>query len=304
MRSISFKHRTEYYALLAAAAVVRRLSRKHALSLGRVLGRVAMTVVPDRRRMAIENMSLALPELDSAEILTYVQKNFEHIGMCGVEMLRFDMFELGHKKDEKYIIYENAHLLEEAMALGRGVLLLSAHLGFWEVGGFSLADHGIQFDMVAKPLKNPLTDHYFSRLRKSFGAEILNSRQGARRILKSLRANHVVGIMLDQHISPPGAVDVEFFGRKAYTTTAIANMAMKHQIPIVPVFCLRQPDNRYKIWAEPMLLLEGAGEGAVIANTQQLTAIIEAAVRKDISQWFWMHKRWRIRSNGRNKVNL
>ena len=70
---------------------------------------------------------------------------------------------------------------------------------------------------------------------------------------------------------------------------------MKYQIPIVPVFCLRQEDDRYRTWAEPMLLLEGQGSEAVAANTQLLTDKIEAAVRKDVSQWFWMHKRWRVK---------
>lgn len=293
MTSVSIKHRAEYFALRVVSAIVRRLPRKSALTFGRVLGRLTMKVLPSRYRMARENMALALPELSAAEIENSVRKNFEHIGICGVEMLRLDMFQPGHKDAEKYIIYEDLDLLQEALMLNRGVLLLSAHLGFWELGSFALAEHRIQFDMVAKPLKNPLADCYFAELRKSFGAEILNSRKGARRILRSLRANHVVGIMLDQHISPPGSVAVEFFGRKAFATTAIANMAMKNQIPVVPVFCLRQPDNRYKIWAEPMLLLGGTGEDAVIANTQRLTDIIEAAVRKDISQWFWMHKRWR-----------
>ena len=293
MASVSIKHRTEYLALRIAAVVIRRLSRRNALVFGRVLGRLAMKFLPNRYQMAKENMTQALPELNAAEIEINVRKNFEHIGICGVDMLRFDMFQLGRNDAEKIFHYEGLPLLEEALALDRGVLLLSAHLGFWEVGGFALADHGIQFDMVAKPLKNPLAERYFGKLRKSYGAEILNSRKGARRILQSLRANHVVGIMLDQHISPPGSVMVDFFGRKAYTTTAIANMAMKYQIPVVPVFCLRQLDNRYKIWAEPMLLLSGTGEDAVIANTQRLTDILEIAIRKDVSQWFWMHRRWR-----------
>lgn len=293
MASVSIKHRTEYYALLTAAAVLRRLPRKNALSLGRMLGGLVMKVLSGRYRMARDNMTSALPELNAAEIETNVRKNFEHIGICGVDMLRFDMFQPDDKDAEKIFHYEGLPLLEEALALDRGVLLLSAHLGFWELGGFALAEHGIQFDMVAKPLKNPLADRYFAKLRKTFGAEILNSRKGARRILQSLRANHAVGIMLDQHISPPGSVMVDFFGRKAYTTTAIANMAMKYQIPVVPVFCLRQPDNSYKVWAEPMLLLSGTGEDAVIANTQRLTDILETAIRKDVSQWFWMHKRWR-----------
>ena len=293
MSSISLKHRSEYCTILTVAAVVRRLPRNYALAVGRFLGRLAMKIVPGRYQMAKDNMTQALPELSGAEIEENVRKNFEHIGACGVDMLRFDMFELGQQDSGGLVFYEGADLLHEALALNRGVIVLSAHLGFWELGGFAPADHGIKCDMVAKPLKNPLADQYFSKLRKTFGADIINSRKGARRILQAVRANHAVGIMLDQHIAPPGSVQVDFFGRKAYTTTAITNLAMKNQIPVVPVFCLRQPDDRYKVWAEPMLFLEGEGDVAVVANTQRLTNIIEAAVRKDVSQWFWMHKRWR-----------
>ena len=303
MASVSLKYRGEYFALLVVATIVRLLSRDNALVVGRLLGRLMIKVVPSRYRLAKKNMQMALPELSGAEVEANVRKNFEHIGMCGADMLRFDMFKLGQKNTEEVIIYEGEPLLREALALERGVLLLSAHLGFWELGGFALAEHGIPCDMVAKPLKNPLTEQYFGKLRRSFGAEIINSRKGARKILQSLRANHAVGILLDQHISPPGAVAVDFFGHEAYTTTAITNLAMKHQIPVVPVFCHRQADNRYKVWAEPMLLLDGAGDEAIAANTQRLTNIIETAVRKDVTQWFWMHKRWkkvkkRVRSKG------
>ncbi len=293
MASVSLKHRGEYIALLIVATIVRLLSRDNALVVGRLLGRLMIKVVPSRYRLAKKNMQMALPELSATEIEENVRKNFEHIGMCGADMLRFDMFKLGQKDTEEVVIYEGEPLLREALALDRGVLLLSAHLGFWELGGFALAEHEIPCDMVAKPLKNPLTEQYFGKLRRSFGAEIINSRKGARKILQSLRANHAVGILLDQHISPPGAVAVQFFGQEAYTTTAITNLAMKHKIPVVPVFCHRQADNRYKVWVEPMLLLEGNGDEAIATNTQRLTDIIETAVRKDVTQWFWMHKRWK-----------
>ena len=299
MASVSLKHRSEYLGLLIVATIVRMLSRDNALAVGRMLGRLMISVTPNRYRLAKKNMLMALPELSTAEVEANVRKNFEHIGMCGADMLRFDMFKMGQKDTEEHIIYEGFPLLQEALALNRGVLLLSAHLGFWELGGFALAEHGIQCDMVAKPLKNPLTEQYFGKLRKSFGAEIINSRKGARKILQSLRANHAVGILLDQHISPPGAVPVQFFGQEAYTTTAITNLAMKHQIPVVPVFSHRQADNRYRVWAEPMLLLNGAGDEAVAKNTQLLTDIIETAVRKDVTQWFWMHKRWKKRKKRR-----
>ncbi len=181
------------------------------------------------------------------------------------------MFRPGSSDLEDYFILEGKQYLDEALALGKGAILLTGHLGFWEAGNFVLPELGIQSDMVAKPMKNPLSDTYFNRIRTSYGAQILNSRKGARRILKSLQAGHLVSILMDQHISPPGSVVTEFFGRKAYTTTAITNLAMKYQVPVVPVFCLRQADNRHRVWAEPMLLLKGKGSEAVAANTQLLT---------------------------------
>ncbi len=295
MEPVSLKHRVEYFALLVVAAVVRHVPRRTALALGRVLGRLAMKVLPERYRLAKENITKALPELSTGEIEENVRKNFEHIGINGVEMLRLDMFKSGSGDIQRYIDIENISFLQDALALKKGVILLTGHLGFWEIGNFVFPELGIAVDAVTKPLKNPLSDAYFTKIRKTFGAGILNSRHGGRRILKSLQAGRAVAILLDQHISPPGSVATEFFGRKAFTTTAITNLAMKYQIPIVPVFCLRQADNRYKIWAEPMLILSGDGANTVEETTQLLTDTIEAAIRRNPSQWFWMHKRWRVK---------
>lgn len=295
MAPIRLKHRLEYLVLLLVAVCVRSLPRSTALAFGRVVGRWSMRLLPGRYRLARDNMSRALPELSPDEIKQQLRKSFEHVGISGVEMLRLDLFRPGSDDIKRYFAIEDLGPLNEALKLERGVLLLTAHLGFWEIGNFVLPEQGVPFDVVAKPLKNPLSDRYFNRLRTAYGVQILASRKGARRILKSLRNQRVVGILLDQHISPPGSVVTEFFGRQAYTTTAIASLAMKHQIPVVPMFCLRQADNRYRIWTEPMLLLEGQGSAAVAANTQRLTDIIETAIRQDVSQWFWMHKRWRVR---------
>ncbi|MBN1958399.1 MAG: lysophospholipid acyltransferase family protein [Desulfuromonadales bacterium] len=295
MARISLKYRVEYVVLVTLAVLVRALPRRAAIGLGRTLGRWSKAFLPGRYRLAKDNMSRALPELSAAQIEENLRKNFEHIGISGVEMLRLDMFKPGSRDLEKFFSLGDLSPVPEALKLNRGVIILTGHLGFWEVGQFLFPELGIPFDVVAKPLKNPLTDRYFNRLRKTYGVEVLESRKGARRIIKSLQQQHAVGILLDQHISPPGSVAVDFFGRKAYTTTAITSLAMKYQVPVVPVFCLRQPDDRYRVWAEPMLLLDNPGDDAVAANTQLLTDQIEAAIRKDVSQWFWMHKRWRVK---------
>ena len=295
MAPISVKHRAEYLALQGFAVIVRCLPRQSALALGRSVGRLSMRVLCNRYQLAKENMSVALPELSGAEIERNVRRNFEHIGMSVVEMLCLDKFRPGSDDIQRYFELVDLNRLHDALALKKGVIILTGHLGYWEVGQFVFPELGIPFDVVAKPMKNRLSDQFFKEIRTSFGTKVLNSRKGARQILKSLQRQRVVAVLLDQHISPPGSVVTDFFGRKAYTTAIITQMAMKYQIPVVPVFCLRQGDNRYKIWAEPMLMLSGEGEDSVVENTQKLTDIIEAAIRKDVTQWFWMHKRWRVK---------
>jgi KDO2-lipid IV(A) lauroyltransferase len=246
-----------------------------------------------RYELALENMVNALPELTRDQIERHIRDNFLHFGKNAVEMLRLPLLSLEQVRDTFQI--QGLEYLHEALRLNKGVILMTGHLGFWEAGSYLLPALGIPCDIVAKPMKNPLADRFFAGIREKYGASILNSKKGARRIRTALKSGHAVAVLLDQHISPPGSVVTHFFDREAYTTSAITSMAMKHQIPVVPLFCLRNPDNSYRGWIEPMLLLDDGGPDVVTENTQKLTAIIEAAIRQDVSQWFWMHKRWRVK---------
>lgn len=289
------KFRIEYIGVLLLAVFVRTMPRIFSLKFGGWLGLLSYWLLPNRRRLADENMRLALPELSASERKLKVRQVFVHNGTSGIEMLRLNMFRTDNDDLDRYFEFVGTKNITEAYAMGRGVLFLTGHLGFWEVGNFSMPTQGFPFDVVAKPMKNRLTDRYINDMRETYGARVLDSKKGARRILKSLQDGRGVAILLDQHIRPPGSVPVDFFGRKAYTTTAITNMAMKYQIPVVPTFVQRLPDFRYRITSEPMMMLEnGKGSELIMKNTQMLTDKIEAAIRKDVTQWFWMHKRWRV----------
>jgi len=294
-RSRALQFQLEYIALLVMAAVVRHLPRTFVLWGGQCLGRLAGWVQPARHRLARHNMQRAFPEMSSAEVARNVSRVFAHFGASSVDMLRLDRFRPGSDDLQRYFDLSGIDHIRRAYGYDRGVLFLTGHLGVWEAGNFAMPELGFPFDVVAKPMKNPRVDTYVTRLRESHGARVLDSKKGARRILKSLQQGRGVAILLDQHIRPPGSVAVDFFGRKAYTTTAITNMAMKFQIPVVPIFITRLPDFRYRLSAEaPMFLENGADSDLIHRNTQLLTDRIEAAARRDVTQWFWMHKRWRV----------
>ena len=288
-----WKNLVEYALFLPVAFVVRLLPRQAALALGAFLGRLSQLLLRKRARTADDNLRRAFPQMTEAGRGRTVAAVFRHLGKSGIEMLLLDTFR-DRSDMERYFRFHGLENLKAAQALDRGVFILTGHLGFWEVGTFFLPLLGCPTDFVAKRMKNPYIDRYFTRQREAGGGRVLDARHGARRIMRSLGEKRGVAILLDQHTTPSRAVPNDFFGRPAFTTPIIAQIAMKQGIPIVPSFSYRADDNRYDIYFEPMLLFEESDDPtAVAANTQRLTESIETAVRRDITQWFWVHRRWR-----------
>lgn len=287
------KNLLEYLLFLLIALPARLLPRGFALLLGGLLGRGARFLLPGRRRTTRENLRQAFPELSARELDRAVAGTFAHIGISGLEMLKLD--QLCPTRDlHRLFDFEGLEHLRSAYAEERGVFLITGHVGFWEVGTFFLGLLGFPADFVAKKMKNPFIDRYFQRMRESQGGLCLDSKGGARKILRSLGQKRGVCVLMDQRISHAVGEAVDFFGRTAYTTPIIAQIALKQQVPVVPVFTHRLPDLRYRVTVEPPLPLAAeADPAAVAALTQSITDRIEQAVRQDLHQWLWLHRRWR-----------
>lgn len=283
----------EYIPFIIVARLVRALPRRAALALGRHLGTLGRWLQPGRVKIARDNLRHAYPDLPAAEREEIIRRMFTHLGAGFVEILRLDLMKEAADIEHDFVIDGEEHL-RGALAEGRGCILLTGHVGFWEAGNFIFSKLGYPIGVVAKPMRNPLTDRYFLRMREMAGGYIINSRKGARRILKALQQKHLVGILMDQHVSRRHGVQVPFFGRPAWTTPIIAELAMKYRVPIVPAFCSWLPDNRYHLKISPMIMLDDElTQDRVVENTALLTRVIEAQVRRDPAQWFWVHRRWR-----------
>jgi len=283
----------EYIPFILIAKLVRALPRRLALALGRQLGGFGRLLQPRRVRTARANLERAFPEKSAQEIESLVREVFVNIGLGFIDMLRLDLFN-GREDFERYFTLEGEEHLKAALAEGRGAILLVGHVGFWEGGNFFMPTLGYPFGVVAKPMRNPHIDAYFRRMRESKGTYIIDSRKGARRILKALQSNHLVAILMDQHIKRSEAVCVPFFDRPAYTTPIIAQLAMKYRVPIIPAFAYRNPDDSYRAVIKPMVYLEGeVNEETVQENTALLNRCLEDGIRPAIGQWFWLHRRWR-----------
>ncbi len=283
----------EYLPFILVARLVRALPRRTALNLGRRLGLLSRWLMPRRRQLARDNLALAFPEKPDTERDAMLVEMFGHLGVGFAEMLRLDLLHSAGDIKRDCDLQGEEHL-RKALAEGRGCILLTGHVGFWEAGNFIFSALGYPIGVVAKPMRNPLIDSYFLRMRETAGGYIINSRKGARRILKALQQNHLVGVLLDQHAGRQQGVQVPFFGRPAWTTPIIAEIAMKYRVPVVPAFAWWLPDHRYNLRIYPLFHLEGeATPERITENTALLTRHIEEAVRRDPAQWFWVHRRWR-----------
>lgn len=283
----------EYIPFIAIATLVKALPRAVALALGRGFGRLAGRLQKRRMQTADHNLRLALPDLSAQQRRVLLQENMAHLGMSFIEMLRLESY-CNRQYLDRHIQSRGFEQIEHALSLGRGCITLSAHIGFWEIGNIFLTCRGFPLEYVAKPMRNPLVDAYFAKIRGTAGSRMINSQKGPRGILRALRNNHVVGILLDQHLKGSGTAAVPFFGHPAHTTTVITELAMKHQVPIVPVFAYREPDNSYSLVAHPMILLSGEhSRDTVLANTARLNRCLEEGIKPAVAQWFWVHRRWR-----------
>ena len=283
----------EYLPFITTALAVRALPRSTALKIGGWLGSLGRHVQPRRVRIATDNLHHAFPDMTADVISATIDEMFACLGKSFVDMLRLDKYRT--KQDlESYFHINGIDNIHKALELKRGCIVLTGHVGFWEAGNFFMPKLGIPFGVVAKPMRNQMVDDYFRRMRTAAGSYIINSRKGARGILKSLQKNHCVGLLLDQHIGGTGSVSAPFFGRPAHTTTIITQMAIRYKVPVVPAFVYQQLDGTYRCNFGSMVILEGdLSDTNVLEKTTLLNQLTEDGIRQECSQWFWLHRRWR-----------
>lgn len=290
--SVSVRHRLEYAAVLAIRALARTLPRRAGLAAGGLLGALFHRLHGSRRELAAANLRAAFPERTEMERRTILRAAFAQIGRHVVDLLRFDALSL--EQMLPLVEIEGEEHVRRAAARGRGVMYFAGHFGSWEL---QIMVHALRFQpivMVARTLDNPLLERLVERIRTRVGTRVLARRGALRALLRELRRGGSVGMMIDQHIQDRSAVAVDFFGRPASTTSAVASLALRTGAAVIPVFALPLPGNRYRlIYEAPIQPPEADDSDAVRAYTQRCTDLLERYVRRDPHLWLWMHRRWR-----------
>jgi len=281
------------FKILKGAFVL--LPRRLCLAIGRLAGSAFFLLDGRHRRLALRNLDAAFgTERGPAERRAIARSSFRHFGAVAADVLK--LFHLSTERARALIEVEGAEHLAGALAAGRGALIMTGHLGNWEVGAAAMSRFG-KLNVIARRLDNSALEKELFGLRRRLGATVIYKKEAARRVLEALRDGEIVAILIDQNVLRREGVFVDFFGRTASTTPGLAAFHLRTGAPVLPVFCRPTAAAGYRIEIHPPLDLPSAGppEANVLKITQIFTKIIETEVRRTPEFWLWFHDRWRSR---------
>jgi KDO2-lipid IV(A) lauroyltransferase len=269
------------------------LPRRAVLALGSALGRLWAALDARHLAIAVANLREAFPDWDEARLRATARGVYRHFGTVLLDLLWME----GRTAQELLALadVEGVEHVVRARAAGRGMVAPSGHFGNWEFQAVASVPLAGNLAAIARPLDNPLLDRRLVALRTGTGNTVIYKQRALVQALKTIRDGGIVAVLIDQNVQQDYGVFVDFFGRKACTTTVAAALALKTGCAIVPVRCVLQPNGRYRMVYGPAVDWTGTGrrDADLVALTQHLTSIIESWVRENPEQWLWLHRRWK-----------
>jgi KDO2-lipid IV(A) lauroyltransferase len=264
--------------------------------LGRMLG-AFFTMIPLKRiAISLGHIQKSFGDsMERAEAKKLNRRVLIHFGQMLFEVPH--IMRLSHGNLSKYVVFNNEENLLGAMEKGKGVFILTAHFGNWELMAAAIALRFGAGEVVVRPIDFQALDQLMNNLRSRFGTDIIPKQRAMRRVMAAIKKNKVVGILLDQNVDWYEGVFVNFFGRWACTNKGLALMAIKTGTPVIPAFSVRQRGGCYRIFFEKEIKLIRTGDKTrdLEDNTALFTSIIEKYIRRYPDQWFWFHRRWKTR---------
>lgn len=289
----------EYWLVVAAARVLGRLPRTAARRCSSALAWAVYRCHGRLRRVGERNLKLALPDVPAKARQEILWREYKHLGYQLVEFCR--MARYTPENTRGWLVTEGMEHYLAAKARGKGVLILTGHLGAWELSSFYHSLMGHPMGMVIRRLDNQRLDAYVNRIRCLHGNYVLHKDDFGRGLLMAMHQGGTVGILMDTNMTPPQGAFVPFFGVAAATATGLAHVARKTGAAVVPGFMLWEPEQRrYVLRFGSEIAIPRTDDAAadILEGTSRCTREIESWVRRYPDQWLWIHRRWKTRPPG------
>jgi KDO2-lipid IV(A) lauroyltransferase len=288
------------WLFIATEWVVSHLPLRPTAAFAGAVGAAVGVVAPLRRRVMTENLASAFPEMTAAERRRLMRRHCSHLGRWVVEFLNIPRLNAG-SRGIVFTVDGQDHLdevLAERRETGQGFIVVTGHIGSWELAACHIAREGLPFTALGKPVHNPTVNRHLADTRAGVGLKVMFTRRAQfTEIVKRLRDGEIITVAADQDDRQFGTF-VDFLGRPASTPRGPAMCALRSGRPILPVFTVRERGLHHRIIHCPAIRPPESPEDvdrAVQELTQAYTRELEALVRRWPEQYLWLHRRWKTR---------
>lgn len=298
LKKHTISHRIEYLSMRALIAGLGKLDWKRACAIGERLGLFIYSPVGIRRHVVETQIAAAFPELDQKAVDRIARGAYRHLGRTAVEAALLPTL-----TDEEIVALVDSvtgweHFARERPN-GKGLLLVAAHHGNWEMLGTYLAIRGLKPEVVVRGADNRLFEEYLNENRRRLGMDVVHDRVAVKRIAQAMRGGRYVAMLADQGVLGLASSFVTFFGRPAKTPRGFAVFGLRFDVPVVFMAMLRLPNGKFRVVFEPVEAVRtGDKERDTDAMVVRYSEILERWVREYPEQYFWQHRRWRRQPEG------
>lgn len=240
------------------------------------------------RRRIRENLAYVRPDLPEAEVARLTRAVPDNVGRTLIEIYSGDSFVTRARAAP--IEGPGLAALEAARAEGRPVILVTAHFGNYDVARANLIGRGHNMGALYRAMSNPwFNAHYVAAISKIGEPMFEQGRRGMSQLVRHIKGGGVLGILTD--LNAYGSPALDFFGKPALSSTITAELALKYDAALIPIYSVRQPDGLSFVVRVEAPIAPSTPE----AMTQEVNNTLEALVRKHMDQWFWIHRRWKTK---------
>lgn len=276
------------------ATFIAGIPYKHIVFVGKLLGMVWYFLDVRHRRIVRRNIKFAYPEWKISRVKQISKRIFQNMVITIIEIFQVTCF----SRDEilRKVQIRGEDNLHNALKEQRGVIMISAHLGNWEIAPLLIPYcFNTPFAVVARKITLKPINRYITKNRTRYGSTVIDRAGALPEMMRALRKQEILGILIDQGTKSSLGVKITFFDKFVTATSGAALLALRCKSPVIPVFCIKNNNGTFTINIEPPLALKRTDDlrEDLRTNTQIMTDAIEKAVREYPEQWFWVHRRWR-----------
>jgi len=266
---------------------------------GRCGGGLAFHLDRAHRRGSLDNLAIAFPEKNAHERRAILKASYKHLGMVIVEFCHLKSIRPEDLRAHWIVPEDDADgRIRAALAQGKGMIAVGTHIGSWELAGFAFPTLGYPLVSISRRIPSPRVEELVLKIRSRLGNEVVHKEGALRHMLRALKDNKCLGIIMDQYAGRESPW-VPFFGREASTIDSVARLHLRTGCPVMFNIMTRRPDGKFRwrcIPIQPPPPVEGESDDARVRGILMAChKEFEAAIRETPEQWLWMHKRWKPR---------